>query len=259
MKVQVLNSDCNFDEKDLVSPIIHFKGFGTNINFNNDKIKNLELKCIDLLYNLLSINGGSLIWDGDSFKNDSFTFIIPKLFNKCKNINKQLLFLAFIKEKDIKRFTKSWNNKLKFNQKCNDKIKFKLKPLSKIDNFIDLGVEALNITKSKIIICFGGGYVVNHEYQTILKNNYNPMFYVFDVFRFNKKTQKIEYPSLKSFMYFDKNKNENKQNNNIGYFDLNINEWSINCLDPISFYHKINKNQLKQKQEEKCDDDDHEN
>eukprot|EP01083_Nonionella_stella_P229301 811765_1 len=169
-------------QRKLPSPIIHFKGFGRYINFKNSKTKKLRSDCIETICALLE-NGGSLIWDGDSYNNDSFTFIIPLLFdelfkirnmhkneenNALTNKQKQWLFLAFIKETDVSRFIHSWSNKLRISKyNKNLCINFELKPLTQIQNFIELGIEAINITKSQIVICFGGGYVVQHEYNTL--------------------------------------------------------------------------------------------
>eukprot|EP01084_Bolivina_argentea_P107995 193025_1 len=160
--IKLLDAESLFPQN-LPLPVVHFKGFGRYINFKNNKVKKSQSQCMDTLYTLLE-NGGTLIWDGDSYNTGSFTFIIPLLFdqlfrirnlqkNKQKhpvtNQEKQWLFLACLKEEDTKRFTLSWQNKLrisKYYQTSQHLIRFELKPLRNIKNFIDLGIYALSKT-----------------------------------------------------------------------------------------------------------------
>eukprot|EP01084_Bolivina_argentea_P259362 437613_1 len=224
----------------LPCPVIHFKGFAKGIDFQDNTIRKLQSHCIQTLFNLLK-NGGTLCWDGDAYKENSFTFIVPLLFkelfkpenleknikkNPITNNNKKWLFLGFKKEKEKHKFINSWSNMLKISA-CNQQlsIHFECKPLTQIRHYTELGTKAINLTKSKIVISFGGGPTVKNEYNTLqlMKYGSNIMFYVYGVERYK------QFPSLKSIYNSTKN---------IGYFDSHINKWSANCVNPIYYYYK---------------------
>eukprot|EP01083_Nonionella_stella_P303900 1053734_1 len=237
----------------LPTPIIHLKGFGGGIDYTNPTIQKLQTHCIETLYSLLQ-NGGTLIMDGDSYRDSSFAFLIPivltRIFesNKINGSRNPLLLLAFVQQRQTKRFTDAWFNVIQMDANCRpNQFKFLLQPLSDVYNFVDLGVAGMNISQSKLMICFGGGIVLKQEYETISKqyttDHAIPMFYVYDVNRFNARTQQFDMPSLKAKVVFDETRGKYTncvdEHNNICFYSAGIEEWSLNCQEPLAYHNQL--------------------
>eukprot|EP01084_Bolivina_argentea_P042701 78718_1 len=278
--VPVKVQDSNKIVKDLPTPIVHLKGFVSGIDFRNDNTKHLLNSCLYTLRSMLQ-NGGTLVWDGNLYKNSSFTYIIPLLFNELfnkKNVSLKFranpdpkwVFLGFCKQSNLSKFHNSWLNKLQTNNKiCIDRIttnriQFFIQPLQRIYNFIDLRMKSLNITKSKLIICFGGGVALKHEYKKIINpNNDNPWpnFYVFGVGKYKlsktTKQKQFEITELKSLFSLNENNTKyvaKKHVLKIAYFDAVIDEWSKDIINPISIAKTLGYIAHKEQKEQKSNE-----
>merc|ERR1711988_812280 len=93
----------------------------------------------------------TLVWDGDDFCPDSFTKLIPDIYNATS-----VLLVMFLRDTAEKRdrIVKSWGA-------LNLPIVCFLCPAEV--SFQELGAKALKATGSTKVVCFGGGKVVDDE------------------------------------------------------------------------------------------------
>eukprot|EP00928_Gymnodinium_smaydae_P046816 TRINITY_DN31208_c0_g1_i1.p1 TRINITY_DN31208_c0_g1~~TRINITY_DN31208_c0_g1_i1.p1 ORF type:complete len:315 (-),score=31.83 TRINITY_DN31208_c0_g1_i1:435-1298(-) len=134
----------------LLGDTFHLKGFAARINYDDD---NTIMEADSLMNLVLHHSFETLVWDGDSFQDDSFTKLIPDIYREQKT--QLVMFLRNLPE-DKERVEKSWGA-LKLPIVC-----FLCDPDI---GFQELGAEALRATQSKVVICFGGGAVVDEEIQ----------------------------------------------------------------------------------------------
>ena len=64
---------------DLKKPVVHFKGFGPFINFKIKICKNFIKLCLQFFEEQFLNGIGTLVWDGDYFSKNTFTFLIPQI------------------------------------------------------------------------------------------------------------------------------------------------------------------------------------
>lgn len=169
--------------KDLRPPVVHFKGYGAGIDFENKATQDHKKVFLDLCKETFS-NGGTLVWDGDKYKMESFTELIPDISNLCKNVD----FLAFRKEDKVESFVESWNP-------VSD-MQIQVYPLKNIQNYEGLGKVAADMTGTKSIMCFGGGPTVGKEYKM-----YGPdiQWDLIPVTRLHYRTEEVMQPGLLEF------------------------------------------------------------
>ena len=149
-------------------------------------------------------NGGSLIWDGDSFRNDGFTQIIQNVsyqiqqndLNHCINKNKlKYLFVTFKREQSVRKGINCWKGRLS----QHTPLLIQKVPNSWND-FIKLNMYSLKLSQSDTIIVFGGGKIVKKEYKTIRQQfDANIKFHIYNIKRFNSKTNQYECSQLSVF------------------------------------------------------------
>ena len=95
---------------------IHLKGFASRLNFQHEETKNMADSLIDFVSNQLAENFSTvcIIWDGDSYSDDSFTALIPRIYNSlCKT--RKIHLIAFVQDEDKydtkKSFLETWSTK----------------------------------------------------------------------------------------------------------------------------------------------------
>ena len=56
-----------------------------------------------------------IIWDGDSYSDDSFTALIPRIYNNLYKTRRKIHLIAFVQNEDKydtkKSFLETWNKK----------------------------------------------------------------------------------------------------------------------------------------------------
>lgn len=161
---------------------LHFKGFGTRIDFSNETTK---LYAREVESWVLERKPKRIVWDGDSYELDSFTLLIPRLYNLIGDLE----LIAFLRECDQERFRKSWSE-------LDIPIAVYLCDASLDWKF--LGVEALKATQAKEVVCFGGGPTVLLEFQNACANT---NFTLFPVTRLSKDGVSTEESSILNFTH----------------------------------------------------------
>merc|ERR1712232_832624 len=96
----------------------------------------------------------TLIWDGDDYKSDSFTFIIAKVLERMPNL--RLAIFLRDRPEDKSRVQATWFP-------IGVKLVCYLCP-SDVD-FDELGVIGLAASKSKTVVCLGGASIVGAEFD----------------------------------------------------------------------------------------------
>ena len=93
----------------------------------------------------------SAVWDGDSFAEDSFTALLPRLAEKG------LRLVALLQSQSKSRFEQSWGS-----AKCASSIT----PFvdEGAGDFVGLGARALARTKHTDVLCLGGGKTTANEF-----------------------------------------------------------------------------------------------
>jgi len=140
---------------------IHLKGFAGGLRFNEKNQKQMELRSGFLSYmiNLLVKRKPScLCWDGDNWKQDSYTALIPMIAKMFEERTGEVLpLLAFKLENGVKGFQNAW--------KKIEEVSGTVIPVKGDCSWEELGHRAIEQTKSKHIVCFGGGRTVLKEYK----------------------------------------------------------------------------------------------
>jgi len=132
---------------------VHFKGFGQRIDFADGETS-AWAECT--LGEMASLAPQTVVWDGDSYSEDSFTSLLPQIHQACKC---RLVMFLRDTDKDKERVLKSWSF-----------VSFG--PRQNIDCFLvdsdihfeELGKLALEATRSSQVVAFGGGVVVEKEF-----------------------------------------------------------------------------------------------
>ena len=201
------------DEKEtrmmIPKPIIHLKGFARDIDFRDSSTKELSNSCVNKICHLLK-NGGTLVWDGDSFRTNSFTVILQRVSHQIRKNNANYmidddidintdepkwLFVTVKKYCNVRKAINSWKRIL-----SQDTPLLIIKIPNQWKDFVQVNTQTLKLTESDTIIVFGGGRIVKKEYKEIReKIGKNVEFYVYNVGRYNSKANKYEYASLSAF------------------------------------------------------------
>lgn len=153
------------DEKSSYGKIVHLKGFGSRIDFKDSATAAMLDSAVEFF---IGLGADTLVWDGDSYTEDSFTYLIPFIYRR---IELKLVMFLRDKPKDRKRVNKTWLpvGLPFFCYLCPADIKFDA-----------LGAIALTASGSKEVVSFGGGAVLKAEFERASKDI---MFYVVPVIR----------------------------------------------------------------------------
>ena len=144
-----------------------------------------------------------IIWDGDSYSDDSFTALIPRIYNSLYKTRRKIHLIAFVQNEDKydtkKSFLETWNKK-------NNNMPISLYTTKNFgdyggnnndDPFALLGQHALNKTGAKHIVCFGGGNCLKKEYELGKEDGRTHCkWYVYPAMRYHEKKKKWETASL---------------------------------------------------------------
>lgn len=128
---------------------IHYKGFAARVNFADEDTQKCKR---DVLQYFKAERPDTVVWDGDSYQEDSFTAMIPDIYDK---IHPRLVMFLRDDPEDKKRVLETWSP---------TGLPILCYLLSAQLNFEQLGREALQATQSKKVLCFGGGGVLEQEY-----------------------------------------------------------------------------------------------
>jgi len=134
---------------------IHFKGFAARVNFEEEDTLTETKNTIDFFKNATP---DTVVWDGDNLEPDSFTALIPEIYHSARP--RLVMFLRDTPE-ERQRVKSSWKETL---------LPITCFLLSADLTFEQLGAEALKATQSKIVFCFGGGLVLQKEWQAASKD-----------------------------------------------------------------------------------------
>jgi len=134
---------------------IHYKGFAARVNFD-DQDTQIEKKHLMELFR--DANPDTIVWDGDDYQPDSFTALIPDIYSSTHP--RLVMFLSDTPEEKA-RVTASWTP---------TKLPITCYLLNAELSFEQLGIEALQATQSKTVFCFGGGAVLEKEWQASPKD-----------------------------------------------------------------------------------------
>lgn len=146
---------------------IHIKGFGSRLDYSDPDTAGAKGRLIQLLHHL---QPDLLVWDGDNYAADSFTAAMLEAYESLRATSSPGL-VAFLREEDQARFEAAWAD-------CNVPITVHL-----CDNAVSweqLGAVALQGTRSRTVLSFGGGGVLAGEFRAA---GTNVMFHLVPVSR----------------------------------------------------------------------------
>ena len=115
------------------------KGFGRDINFANEHIAEASKKMMECILNW---QPARVVFDGDDFRDDSFTKLIPEAFHL---MGAEVDIVAFVQECDARRFCKSW-------APTGIKITLCLCELEDQNDWAELGAYALSVTGATVVM-----------------------------------------------------------------------------------------------------------
>ena len=128
---------------------VHFKGFASRVDFNDPHNIGMATK---LAQRLKATQPGRIVWDGDNYSKDSFTRLIPHMH---RELGDAIELVAFLRECDRERFSRSWGA-------TGVPVGLYLCPSAL--GWQQLGTHALEVTGSKVVVCYGGGSTVADEF-----------------------------------------------------------------------------------------------
>lgn len=178
---------------------IHLKGFASHLNFKHKHTESMATLLIDFICGKLTINYSTvhLIWDGDSYSDESFTSLIPRLYNVlCKSC--KIFLVAFVQDVDKygtkKEFLETWS---KLSLPISLYLTENFGEYGGVDDdpFALLGQHALKQSRAKHIVCFGGGKCLKKEYE-LGKPHKKYTWFVFPATRYHSKKKTWESATL---------------------------------------------------------------
>eukprot|EP00931_Biecheleriopsis_adriatica_P060139 TRINITY_DN36100_c0_g1_i1.p1 TRINITY_DN36100_c0_g1~~TRINITY_DN36100_c0_g1_i1.p1 ORF type:complete len:314 (+),score=42.84 TRINITY_DN36100_c0_g1_i1:91-1032(+) len=155
------------DHDGIFDNAVHLKGFASGFDFH-DKATDSQLQCT--LKEIERLQPATIVWDGDDYCEQSFTYLIPKIYRQMFPPPRLVMFISGTLENE-RRVQKSWQQ---------TGLPITCFSFASQIGWEDLGVEALRVTQSKQVVCFGGGGVLSNEYERASKD---VRFFVVDVAR----------------------------------------------------------------------------
>mmetsp|Transcript_4442 Transcript_4442/g.9296 ORF Transcript_4442/g.9296 Transcript_4442/m.9296 type:complete len:244 (+) Transcript_4442:1-732(+) len=136
---------------DVYDHILHYKGFALRMDFQNPHTWQLAQSCMN---HMKESGCATLAWDGDSYSEESFTWLIPQIVEATG-----VKLIAFLLDIHQERFQKSWGH-------MGMDVTIYLVPSDggKSD-FTYLGLTAIRTTGANCVLSLGGGQVVMQEFQ----------------------------------------------------------------------------------------------
>merc|ERR1712166_1584348 len=128
--------------------VVHLKGFASRVHLDDPQTAPLGKQLVDWFK---TEKPTQLVWDGDDHAEDSFTGMIPKIYEAVGGID----LVAFLRECDTERFEKAWlPTGLPITVcLCPDSLDWQ-----------KLGTHALYTTGAQSVLCWGGGGTVEAEF-----------------------------------------------------------------------------------------------
>merc|ERR1712166_260815 len=128
--------------------VVHLKGFASRVHLDDPQTAPLGKQLVDWFK---TEKPAQLVWDGDDHAEDSFTGMIPKIYEAVGGID----LVAFLRECDTERFEKAWlPTGLPITVcLCADSLDWQ-----------KLGTHALYTTGAQSVLCWGGGGTVEAEF-----------------------------------------------------------------------------------------------
>jgi hypothetical protein len=151
---------CEIDQiKNIIArPVLRFIGFALRVDYddaNTYYAANMLINDIQSLENCRDI-----IFDGDNFESDSFTKLLPEIYNKIPNFQ---IWSVVRSEKDKERFSNSWKhsnipkiNVIFLNNKNSEDV-----------SYSDFAIQCHFSQNPATLLCFGGGQCILDEYLAI--------------------------------------------------------------------------------------------
>lgn len=162
-----------------LSHTVQLKGFASRINFDDVHTRDVARRMVHLI---VAFKPKRIAWDGDDFNNDSFTRLIPEIYNELQGA---VELVAFVRECDQERFTRSW-------EATRLPVNLYVCPLAL--DWYKLGIHALQLTGSHTVVCLGGGETVAAEFAA--KSSTLVKFTMFVITRPTNEQGGLEYPAL---------------------------------------------------------------
>lgn len=194
-------------------PLVHIKGFASGLllpdaprlppDANTAGVdlaaqRSRTEKAAKVLLAAVKKSGGrTIVWDGDGLAADSFTALIPQLWET----DPSLKLVAFLHETRKDKFLASWSD---FAKRAGSITVYIVPPYVGSDHtrkYADLGISALRATGSTSVFCFGGGKVLCSEHEIARKElKLQPLFRLVEVGRWvtsdDRKTMGMENSAL---------------------------------------------------------------
>jgi hypothetical protein len=191
--------------------VVFLKGFAVGItweeNFNQD-LKNAFIEFIKL-----QCKAGQsfiFIWDGDDYGQNSYTHIINSLMDN-KDICINCEFIAYRGKGEEESFKTSWGDLVLAKKK---NITLIMAPAVNGNRYEDLGVFSRNQTNTALkgyydknynyyFCCFGGGAVLDKEFDVIM--DFNATLIFFNITRIKKNNNNNNIIERNSLFYTKEN------------------------------------------------------
>lgn len=135
---------------------IHYKGFAARLDFTDE---DTQKKMEETLQYFEAERPDTLVWDGDDYEQDSFTAIIPDIYERIQPL-KLVMFLPDC-ESHKERVRKNWSPP----EGPGLPIVCYLLSAELSTDYEKHGKEVLKATQSEEVVCFGGGKTLAKEYQ----------------------------------------------------------------------------------------------
>lgn len=163
-------ADSEFDRSKFGERIVHLKGFAQRINYGS---KVIQVYKAALLETLARLEPEVLVWDGDVYKDDSFTRLIPEIHQLLPEI--ELVMFRKSRFTPEERVIVEQNGDREVQWYC-DYHKHAIQQEIKVFltdpglSYSGLGCRALHCTGSSEVVCFGGGQTVLEEFENAGKH-----------------------------------------------------------------------------------------
>ena len=129
---------------------MHLKGFARDVDFDDPHIKETSKTFVQCI---IEWQPARIVWDGDPFRDDSFTKMIIEI---DRVVQGGVDFVAFIEKCDMESFCRSWSATGIAISLCICKLK-------DTNDWAEIGTYALSVTGATTVMCLGGGKTLKEE------------------------------------------------------------------------------------------------
>lgn len=157
----------------------HYKGFTSGISFSSLSQGEIVAHIVALLRER---KVSTLVWDGDDYRKDSFTALIPFIKAAMPDLRLVAFLMAGdrLKRYDSDGFHASWADVENIDGLVAILVDDQV---AAGDHYERLGIVALQATWSKLVVSVGGGSVALREYRGTLRQGLGTEYVVLDVSR----------------------------------------------------------------------------